>query len=179
MNKFMSYVVPIDEIPTNSKLLRKVGLRPTVSLLILAAMAIVMLIPNFLALRVFAIVILLAVVFFISRPNKKVADIFDDFIVVYNEKYPDECQVIYWETIEEWAFDAQTAGMNTLTIHLDTDEYVSLFVYTPLGLTKYFNQKVFDKERRRKRLKEAGASKAPVKASMKLLWRTIMNKGDK
>ena len=147
MVKENPYLKPLATVPADQKPIYRVSKRPKYSNIALLAVAIIFLVfgKEWVSWGVGIFVLLITIYSFFNLKEAYVADIYSDFVVIYSDEDPSNCEMITWNQITKWEVHTGNIGTDMVILHLDNDQETYIISYSAYGITTHFNKKIRDK----------------------------------
>lgn len=144
MKEIRSKVLKIRNLPKNSERVDFISSKPYMFLTSFLAIGILMFLIQ---LKFIGVVLtgLSAVGFFVMK-DKVVTEFYDEYVVFYDEKKPDECYILFWEDIVVWHYLASKSSLDEIDIVLKNDKHVKFQVLSKTKILKYFRKYAHNSE---------------------------------
>lgn len=102
-------------------------------------------------LRVFGLIFVGYTIFvFIKFKDKVVADVYQDFLVVYDREDENLATVVFWDEIETWDLKVSQNQEDNLYVENKDNEILNISMFGIGRLAVYFRKFVFDKNKNEK-----------------------------
>lgn len=153
------YHVRLSEKKETRKSIKSFMFKPTIAIWTMFAFGLALLFTPLWLLGILILILVGAVVFLI--PNRKVLDIYEDGILIYDRNEQDIAQDIRFNIIKEWKIQSGKASGVMLILLLEDDYYACCEVNNSTKLVSILNGLIPEKEANYIRLKEMEKLKTP------------------
>lgn len=151
MTKFK---VKVSEIP-NGKYIKSLNNRQIMTFVVPIVIGLLMMVFGRLSVKIFGLLFtVFAIVVLIKFKDKTVVDVYEDFIVVYDDVDEDLVTVIYWKDVVSWDLKISQTVEDFITVETNDNYFININMFGIGRLAKYFRLKVFDKNKQ-EQFKEA------------------------
>lgn len=153
------YNIRLSESEEIRKIVKSFMFKPVLAIWTMFALGLVLLLTPLWPLGIVILLLVTVVLFFI--PNRKVMDIYDEGILIYNRNDADLAQDIRFDNIKEWKIQTGKSSSILLILWLENDDYAYSEVNSGSKLVRILNNIIPEKEANYMRLKEMEKLKTP------------------
>lgn len=80
-------------------------------------------------------------------PKAKVADVYEEMLVIYDQKEQRLFKVLYWDKIKSWDMKVSQAAEDQILVETNDERYVSIYMFGIAKLAVYFRKYAFEKNK--------------------------------
>ncbi|MBP3891813.1 MAG: hypothetical protein J6D29_06535 [Solobacterium sp.] len=149
-----SQVIKVKNIPAQEDKSASIRVKPMLALFLLMIFGIYSLVRNPYMLTASLMMIMISLFALLLLPDRKLADFYPDFLVLYNDRDRSSCALIYWDEIVQWQYEWH-ASYDLLVIHLVDGSSQQVEMYSKYRVAKLMNLYAPNKEIKSTRIKKS------------------------
>ncbi len=145
------YQVDVSTLELSEKAKATIRLKPTGTIAIMFIVSVVLIITQVMVLMLLGAFFLgFCILSYFFGKDRKVIDVFEEYVIVYDNENPEIGYKINFSDITEWRFHTVANGADYMLINLENEGYITIDSYNSQKVAKYFMNKIPDKEYNRK-----------------------------
>ncbi len=90
--------------------------------------------------------------YLLVNKNQVMTEFYEDFVVFYNERDPQECYIVFWDEIASWTYERGRFDTDRVHVSLKNGEKIVFRSLSPMKMKKYFHQKAGKAEVRKSKV---------------------------
>lgn len=138
-------LIEINELPKGDIVEKRIQSKPFTAIVIVLLAGIAMIVSKYLLIMGILLVALSLFGLFAVKGRVQF-EVYGGYAVIYPEKYPNECEIVYWKDVAEWTINHQQAANDILHIRLKNGTDIQESVINGSQIFKALNKKIPDQE---------------------------------
>ena len=148
-----SQEIKIRNLPVSEIKPKSVRVKPVEILLALVALGVYFIFQRNLLTSTGMVLVLLGISCIILMPDRTLAQFLPDYMIMYNSRDREICQMVYWDEVVSWQYEWH-AMSDLLVVTLLDGSTQSVDMYSKRSVAKYMRQFAPNKEKKSSRNKE-------------------------
>ena len=145
-----SQKIRIRNLPQDRKIYHKIQLKPITAIFLLLVLGFFVMFMKSYLIYIGLLIILIAVFALFVMPDKILCEFTDDYLVLYNDRDKERCNMVYYEDIVSWQYEWH-ANCDQVVFNLVDGSSQFQDMYAKYAIKRFLDEYLPNKEVKKKR----------------------------